>query len=87
MLSVQVDWLRHLLGSHDFIAFKAVTWAGVKDVPQRAGPLEAVLRSKCIVLLAVTMKRRSVRYACLRLSAERLITTHNMHVGWGKVYL
>lgn len=58
---MQVQWLQRFLGSPDSILHKAVLWAGIQDVPNRAGPLEAVLRSKCILLLAVTLKRRAVR--------------------------
>lgn len=58
---MQVEWLRQLLGSEDCLVYKAVVWTGIQDVPRGARPLEAVLRSKCIVLLAVTMKRRAVR--------------------------
>jgi len=57
----QVDWLQQFLGSHDSILSKAVMWAGIQGIPSRAAPMEAVLRSKCILLLAVTLKRRAVR--------------------------
>ena len=59
---VQVDWLRGFLGAEGSTLTKAVLWAGIQPVPSRAGPLEAALRSKCILLLAVTLKRRAVRY-------------------------
>ena len=58
---LQVDWLQQFLGSPDSKLSKAVVWAGIQAVPSRAAPMEAVLRSKCILLLAVTMKRRAVR--------------------------
>ena len=60
-LVVQVDWLRGLLGPEGSALAKAVRWAGIQPVPSRAGPLEAALRSKCVLLLAVTLKRRAVR--------------------------
>ncbi len=60
---LQVDWLQQFLGSPDSILSKAVLWAGIQAVPSRAAPMEAVLRSKCILLLAVTWKRRAVRLA------------------------
>lgn len=60
-LGVQVDWLRGFLGGEGSTLAKAILWAGIQPVPSRAGPLEAVLRSKCILLLAVTLKRRAVR--------------------------
>lgn len=58
---MQVDWLKGFLGGNDSILVKAVLWAGIEDVPSRAGSLEAALQSKCILLLAVTLKRRAVR--------------------------
>ena len=64
-VGVQVDWLKGFLGGNDSILVKAMLWGGIQDVPSRAGPLEAALRSKCILLLAVTLKRRAVRYATL----------------------
>ena len=61
-LVVQVDWIRGFLGVEGSTLAKAVLWAGIQPVPSRAGPLEAALRSKCVLLLAVTLKRRAVRY-------------------------
>ena len=58
---MQVDWLRQMLGSNESIVVKTVIWAGIEDVPQKAGPMETVMRSKCLLLFAVTMKRRAVR--------------------------
>ena len=62
VISLQVDWLNHFLGGEDGLLSKAVLWAGIQAVPSRAGPMEAVLRSKCFLLLVVTLKRRAVRY-------------------------
>lgn len=62
LLVIQVDWLRGFLGPEGSTLTKAVLWAGIQPVPSRAGPLEAALRSKCVLLLAVTLKRRAVRY-------------------------
>ena len=56
-----MDWLRGFLGAEGTTLARAVLWAGVRRIPSRAGPLEAALRSKCILLLAVTLKRRAVR--------------------------
>ena len=61
-LVVQVDWIRGFLGAEGSTPAKAVLWAGIQPVPSRAGPLEAALRSKCVLLLTVTLKRRAVRY-------------------------
>ena len=63
VFGAQVGWLKQFLGDPDSTANKLVAWAGVEGVPSRAGPLEAVLRAKCILLLAVTLKRRAVRWA------------------------
>ena len=73
-LGVQVDWLRGFLGGHDSILAKAVLWAGIQPVASRASPLEAALRSKCILLLAVTLKRRAVRL----LSIPSLLSPHRL---------
>jgi hypothetical protein len=63
----QVAWLRQKLGPEDSNMVAALKWIGVltNDVDT---PLEAALRFKCLILVAVTLKRRSLRSACLSLA-------------------
>ena len=57
---VQVVWLREKLGFDGSLAMKTLEWAGVASRQQYS--LEALLRFKCLILVAVSLKRRSVRW-------------------------
>ena len=76
---LQVEWLRRTLGPEDSRALLTLEWVGVA-AHDLGSPLESILRYKCLVLVAVTLKRRSMRSApprsCLGLSAA-LALYHN----------
>jgi hypothetical protein len=56
----QVAWLRQKLGPEEGGLVAALKWLGVlTDDPST--PLETALRYKCLILVAVTLKRRSLR--------------------------
>ena len=55
----QVTWLREKLGSDGSLAMKTLEWAGVAS--KHPASLEILLRFKCLILVAVALKRRSVR--------------------------
>lgn len=57
----QVGWLRGFLGPPGDAARQALRYAGVLD-PTAAGT-EWALRSRCLLLIAVCLKRRSMRRA------------------------
>ncbi len=42
-----------------------LVWGGLRVVPGTGAALERVLRMKFLLLFAVTLKRRSVRCACM----------------------
>jgi hypothetical protein len=66
----QVAWLRRKLGPEEGGLVAALKWVGVltKDA---ATPLEAALRFKCLILVAVTLKRRSLRFSFLLSMSHR----------------
>ena len=59
---LQVEWLRRTLGPEDSRALRTLEWVGVAAA-DLGSPLESILRYKCLVLVAVTLKRRSMRSA------------------------
>ena len=58
---LQIHWLRNLLGPSDGLVVQILQWAGLRPVEPGAANLEAVLRMKFFVLVAVVLKRRALR--------------------------
>ena len=53
-------WLRQKLGSETSLAMKTLQWAGVAS--KGSTSLEVLLRFKCLILVSVALKRRSIRW-------------------------
>lgn len=60
--SIQIHWLRNLLGPIDGLVVQMLQWAGLRPVETGAANLEAVLRMKFFVLVAIVLKRRALRW-------------------------
>ena len=60
-MSLQIHWLRNLLGPSDGLVVQILQWAGLRPVEPGAANLEAVLRMKFFVLVAIVLKRRALR--------------------------
>ena len=63
MFVVQIHWLRQLIGPGDGPFFQFLQWVGLRNVEPGAANLEAALRMKFVVLVAVVLNRRALRYA------------------------
>ena len=62
---LQIHWLRNLLGPIDGLVVQMLQWAGLRPVETGAANLEAVLRMKFFVLVAIVLKRRALRSAAV----------------------
>lgn len=61
---MQVSWVSSYLGSSTSLQMRIITYLGL--LPAGVGlPMEALLRFKALVLIAVTVKRRSLRSAVI----------------------
>ncbi|KAK9824077.1 hypothetical protein WJX72_007565 [[Myrmecia] bisecta] len=58
----QVGWLRDFLGGPDSWLVQLLIWVGLRPIGRDALNLEATLRTKCLLLVAVTLKRRTQRW-------------------------
>jgi hypothetical protein len=57
---VQVSWVSSYLGSKESLPMRIVTYLGLLPAGVHIS-MEALLRFKALVLIAVTVKRRSLR--------------------------
>ena len=57
---MQVEWVCEFLGPADALATRIVLYTGLFPCGLGAS-LEALLQAKCCVLIAITIKRRSLR--------------------------
>ncbi len=56
----QVPWVSSYLGSRDSMQMRIITYLGLLPAGAKLS-MEALLRFKALVLIAVTVKRRSLR--------------------------
>ena len=59
-MCLQVHWVSSYLGSKDSLQMRIITYLGLLPAGARLS-MEALLRFKALVLIAVTVKRRSLR--------------------------
>ena len=64
---VQVPWVSSYLGSSDSLQMRIIKYLGLLPAGVRLS-MEALLRFKALVLIAVTVKRRSLRSQIMALA-------------------